>query len=296
MIRENREYKDSVFCDLFYSDESAKENLLELYNALFDEELTDPSVIHLVRLEDVLFKSLKNDVAFTVEGKRIILCEHQSTVNANMPVRMLMYIAREYEEMMPADARYSEKLYKLEKPLFYVFYNGTKEQPVETELRLSDAFKDRKKKDGGGLELKVKVINLSLEKKHPLLEKCGTLKEYSKFTEVTRRYAGDEKGLEKAVKICMEEGILRKYLERKGKDVVSMLMAEYDYQKDLEVHCREAEEKGVEKGLRKGIKKGIKKGIEKEKINTLREKRRADAAERKIRELQEEMARLKSAK
>ena len=34
MAKQNREYKDSLFVDLFYSDETAKRNLLSLYNAL----------------------------------------------------------------------------------------------------------------------------------------------------------------------------------------------------------------------------------------------------------------------
>lgn len=111
MAKENRQYKDSVFCDLYYSDESAGENLLEPYNALFEEHLDDTSRVEKVRLEDVLFKNMKNDVAFTVNGQKIILSEHQSTVNPNMPVRMLMYIAREYEKLMPTETRYSEKLH-----------------------------------------------------------------------------------------------------------------------------------------------------------------------------------------
>ncbi|MGN0266384.1 MAG: hypothetical protein ACI4D7_01775 [Lachnospiraceae bacterium] len=38
---ERRNYKDSVFVDLFYTDENAGENLLSLYNALYDDSLTD---------------------------------------------------------------------------------------------------------------------------------------------------------------------------------------------------------------------------------------------------------------
>ena len=38
MAKENKKYKDSVFCDLFYSDINAEKNLMELYNALFDEK------------------------------------------------------------------------------------------------------------------------------------------------------------------------------------------------------------------------------------------------------------------
>ena len=36
----NKKYKDSVFVDLFYEDEKAKENELSLYNALFGTNYT----------------------------------------------------------------------------------------------------------------------------------------------------------------------------------------------------------------------------------------------------------------
>ena len=39
VTKENRKYKDSVFCDLYYSDETAEKNLLELYNGLFDTDV-----------------------------------------------------------------------------------------------------------------------------------------------------------------------------------------------------------------------------------------------------------------
>ena len=50
MANENREYKDSVFTDLFYRDRDAKKNLLSLHNALFDEHLANAEQIELMRL------------------------------------------------------------------------------------------------------------------------------------------------------------------------------------------------------------------------------------------------------
>ena len=41
MEKENREYKDSMFVDLFYKDETSNENLLSLYNALHGTNLKD---------------------------------------------------------------------------------------------------------------------------------------------------------------------------------------------------------------------------------------------------------------
>ena len=50
MANENREYKDSVFTDLFYRDRDAKKNLFSLHNALFDEHLANAEQIELMRL------------------------------------------------------------------------------------------------------------------------------------------------------------------------------------------------------------------------------------------------------
>ena len=58
MAKENRKHKDSVFTDLFENDETARKNVLELYNALFDTDYTDESVIKMVTLEQVLFTFL----------------------------------------------------------------------------------------------------------------------------------------------------------------------------------------------------------------------------------------------
>ena len=52
MAKENREHKDTVFVDLFSKDATAKKNLLELHNARYDTDETDPELIQQVGLED----------------------------------------------------------------------------------------------------------------------------------------------------------------------------------------------------------------------------------------------------
>ena len=93
----NRKYKDSVFTVLF----SSKESLLELYKVLHPEDTeatTDD--IEKIALENVLLIRRYNDAAMGVRDKLIILVEQQSTVNPNMPVRLLLYIAGEYEKII----------------------------------------------------------------------------------------------------------------------------------------------------------------------------------------------------
>ena len=247
MEKENREHKDSLFVDLFYQDETAKKNLLSLYNALHDTNYEDETIIRKVKIDDVLYKNFKNDISCEVNGLVLVFGEHQSTINRNMPLRCLMYVGRAYEQLVDSKARYRTTLVKIPTPEFYVFYNGEKEQPLEQVLTLSDAFMNPVGENS--VELKVKVININSDKAHEVLDKCGILKEYSQFISTVRKYSEEESAIKKAIKECIEKGILADYLKRKGSEVENMLIAEYSYEEDMQVKLQE----GIWQGRREGI-------------------------------------------
>ena len=243
MEKENREHKDSLFVDLFYQDETAKKNLLSLYNALHDTNYEDETIIRKVKIDDVLYKNFKNDISCEVNGLVLVFGEHQSTINRNMPLRCLMYVGRAYEQLVDSKARYRTTLVKIPTPEFYVFYNGEKEQPLEQVLTLSDAFMNPAGENS--VELKVKVININSDKAHGILDKCGILKEYSQFISTVRKYSDEEGAIKKAIKECIEKGILADYLKRKGSEVENMLIAEYSYEEDMQVKLQEGIWQGI---------------------------------------------------
>ena len=243
MEKENREHKDSVFGDLFYQDETAKKNLLSLYNALHDTNYEDETIIRKVKIDDVLYKNFKNDISCEVNGQVLVFGEHQSTINRNMPLRCLMYVGRAYEQLVDSKARYRTTLVKIPTPEFYVFYNGEKEQPLERVLSLSDAFMNPARENS--VELKVKVININSDKAHEILDKRGILKEYSQFISTVRKYSYEESAIKKAIKECIEKGILADYLKRKGSEVENMLIAEYSYEEDMQVKLQEGIWQGI---------------------------------------------------
>lgn len=251
MEKENREHKDSLFVDLFYQDETAKKNLLSLYNALHDTNYKDETIIRKVKIDDVLYKNFKNDISCEVNGQVLVFGEHMSTINRNMPLRCLMYVGRAYEQLIDSKARYRTTLVKIPTPEFYVFYNGEKEQPLERVLSLSDAFMNPARENS--VELKVKVININSDKAHEILDKCGILKEYSQFISTVRKYSEEEGAIKKAIKECIEKGILADYLKRKGSEVENMLIAEYSYEEDMQVKQEEARQEGIWQGRREGI-------------------------------------------
>ena len=270
MSTANRKYKDSVFVDLFSEDEKAKENFLSLYNALHGTDLPLSCPVENIRLENVMYMNIINDVSCLVDGKIIVLAEHQSTINENMPLRFLQYIARLYEKLQTPTDRYLRKLSKIPTPEFYVFYNGVEDYPETITLKLSDAFMT--KPDSLPLELEVKVYNINKSKGAEVLSRCKTLDEYSLFVEEVRRQTelDPENGFTNAVKICIEKGILKEYLQRKAREVINMLIAEYDYDTDIAVQRRESLMIGLQQGIQQGIQQGFSNGSRQARLETAR--------------------------
>ena len=259
----NRNYKDSVFVDLFAHDINAKRNFISLYNALhgtnLDAKTTD---VQPVMLEQVLYMKYYNDIAMLIDGKIIILIEHQSTINQNMPFRFLEYIARIYEKITTKDEKFGRKLVKLPVPEFYVFYNGKDDYPTESVMKLSDAFmqlgdndklKNQFENENYPLEISVKVININVDKENPILKRCEALKEYSKFIEQVRSNIENAvpEPFTNAIKEAIKKGFLSDYLNRKSTEVQNMLLAEYDYDTDIAVQRKEAFEDGMSQGEHK---------------------------------------------
>lgn len=96
MQRSNREHKSTVFTSYF----GIAENAASLYNGLNCETHVQPEDIVFETLEGVLYMARKNDLAFTAKQKILVIGEHQSTVNFNMPIRSAIYYGRTMEKIM----------------------------------------------------------------------------------------------------------------------------------------------------------------------------------------------------
>ena len=75
------------------------------------------------------------------------------------------------------------------------------------------------------------------------------------------RAAGHENPLKWAIQEAVRRNILRDYLERKGGEVLSILMTEYNYATDMAVLKEEAYEDGLFVGLATGREEGREEGI-----------------------------------
>ncbi|GAB7140103.1 Rpn family recombination-promoting nuclease/putative transposase [Deferribacterales bacterium RsTz2092] len=236
--------------------------IVAVFNFLAGTDVATPDDIELNTLENVLFMDRRNDLSFVIgKDKLVVLVEHQSTVNHNMPLRFLEYITRVYEKMIDNDKLYKAKKLTIPRPEFIVLYNGIDKMLDESTLRLSDMFniealttgKDRQ----GFLELEVKVFNVNNGRNSAILDKCRALKQYAGFVEMARKHteyvAPDstnplEQAMEAAVKECIEKGILKEFLIENSKEVINMLTAEFSLETARRVWREEAFEEGEERG------------------------------------------------
>ena len=227
-LRAKRNYKDTVFRMLF----SDKRNLLSLYNAMNRTAYDDSEKLEIVTLENAIYMGVKNDLAFIIDTG-LFLYEHQSTYNANMPLRDLFYISSEYQELVDRESLYASKIQKIPAPNFIVFYNGTEKKDERWENYLSEAYENCPNEPG--LELKVITFNINEGHNKELMEQCQILGEYAQYVTKVRNYAKDielDSAVEKAVNECIQEGILAEFLRKNKARVIAMSIFEYD--KELE--------------------------------------------------------------
>lgn len=67
--------------------------------------------IRNITLTNVFTREIMNDLGMQVNDRIIILTEHQSTVNYNMPARTLMYYVDELKQYIFEDEERARRLY-----------------------------------------------------------------------------------------------------------------------------------------------------------------------------------------
>ena len=226
----NRRYKDRLFRFVFHD----KKDLLELYNAINGTDYKDTKELEINTLENVLYLGMKNDLSFLLCSS-INLYEHQSTWNENMPLRGLFYFSDLYQRYLKKNGYRLTGIGKrlpLPFPRYVVFYNGTKEEPDQTQLLLSDSFLKQGKDE----------IRRNL--------RAGMLL---------------EDAVDQGIDTCIEQGILADILSKSKMEVRKMLLTEYDEKAEREYLRKEAIELGLEEGRAEGLAgQGISEGIAEE--------------------------------
>ena len=248
----NRKIRDTVFCH-FMSNES---HLLSLCNALNDTAYDESSDITINTLEGSFFSNIKNDISFLLNNLMVVLIEHQTTINPNMPLRFLSYVDELYKRYTSTSHKkiYGDDLIKIPAPEFYVFYDGNDTSFEKQTLKLSDAFETHSDK----LELTVHVYNLADGMNDELKRKCLPIGEYSIFSNAYKHFRQQkleiDHAVDAAVKYCLENNVMVDYLKNNQKEVIDMFGFEWNEKEEREALLEIGEERGRLEGKIESIK------------------------------------------
>ena len=285
----NREYKSDVISMMLQIPEYA----LDIYNAMNNSGYTDPDMIQIMRLENGISLSVRNDASFFISNY-LNLYEHQSTYSPNAPLRFLIYLTNLLKTTIRKRDLYSRKRVQIATPHFAVFYNGTEKRPEKEVLKLSDAFINRT--DTPEIELAVTVYNINPDNNTQLLEKSKVLSGYMIFVNRVRENLEHQRKIEQntrflsseyneaehddtelmedleaaineAIDHCIENHIMETFFRENRSEVTKSMVLNYTWERREELIRAEEYEDGRREGIEIGRAEGEKRGrIEGEKL------------------------------
>ena len=164
---------------------------------------------------------------------------------------------------------YYKGLITFPKPKFFVLYDGDKNESLQRTMRLSDAFDG----DSDSLELVVTVFNINYSLSQPLLKNCHYLSDYSnlvgKVKEGIRLGLQRRDAISRAVKFCIEHGIMGNYLVEHSEEVFNMLALEWNMDDALQARFEEGYEDGHIEGIESVARNMLRSGMNVDKIKEL---------------------------
>ena len=241
----NAQYRNSVFCSYF----DDKTRLLSLCNALLGTSFPDPEDLEITTLPGTFFNRQKNDISCTIGGRSLVVAEHQTLASRNIPFRCLSYVTELLNNLV-TDKRmlYRKVLIRFPVPDFFMLYDGDEDEPLQKEMRLSEAFGG----DGHSLELCVTCYNINYVAGHLLLAKCRYLKEYSMFVAKVKdglaMGMGHDEAIQRAVTYCLKNGIMGEYMKSNAQEVMGMARLEWDINEAKAAWQEDAREEGRKEG------------------------------------------------
>ena len=296
----NREYKSDVISMMLQIPEYA----LDVYNAMNNSGYTDPDMIQIMRLENGISLSIRNDASFFISNY-LNLYEHQSTYSPNAPLRFLIYLTSLLKKMIGKRDLYGRKRVQIATPHFAVLYNGTEKRPEKEVLKLSDAFIHQT--DTPEIELTVTVYNINPDNNTQLLEKSKVLSGYMIFVNRVRENLEHQRKIEQntrflsseyneaehddtelmedleaaineAIDYCIEHDIMETFFRENRSEVTKSMVLDYTWERREELIRAEEYEDGKREGLEIGRAEG-EKATQKKLLQNLMETQRITETE-----------------
>ena len=225
---------------------SPPNRLLRCYQALHPEKTNvRPEDLQNITLDRGLPNQMYNDLAFTVEGKLVILVKAQVKWGYGISIRLLIYLAQLYTKYISMNGLNIHELARksVPEPEFYVVYVGTARKDPPKWLYLAKDFFENQ---FSWLNLKARVIYA--EDENDILGQyiifCHVLDEQTKDMGYTKD------AVRETIRICKNRNVLKEYLMSREEEVIDMVDVLFDAKRNAQLDYRDTKIKGAVKVLR----------------------------------------------
>ena len=234
--------RDSIFVNVFRD----KKYLVELYRSLHPEDIVSEDDLKIITIENILADDMYNDLGFMVKNRLIVLVEAQTTWSRNIIVRMFLYLARTYQDLIYGDkslrmSLYGSKRMELPEPELYVIYAGDKGDKKEIISLRDDIFPD-----SDIIDLKAKVIFADKNRRDIIgqyIAFCVILKE-----QISMHKGDIQKAVRDTIRICIKTNNLSAYLKRHEKEVEDYMFATLSQEEIIQDMVDNAKNEGIAEG------------------------------------------------
>ncbi len=210
-----------------------------------------------------------------MNDRLIFMIEAQSAWTVNILVRVLMYLAKSYQDYIIRRSQdiYGSKKVMLPKPEIYVIYTGKRKNRPESLSFAQEFFSGQ----DCFLDIKVKMIYDG--------KKGDIISQYVKFTNVfdeqIKKYGYTERAVRETIRICKDGNVLKKYLESRGSEVVDIMFTLFSDEEIMDMHIKsERREAAIRTTVEEGQDYGASRQTVLEKLKRKYELSELDAKEK----------------
>ncbi len=194
--------------------------------------MTGADDLSIITLGNIMAGGIYNDIGFQLKDRIIFLIEAQSTWTENILVRVLMYLAKSYQDYIIRTGQniYGSRKVQLPQPELYVIYTGSRKARPRF-LSFAESFFP-----GGDCCLDIRV-NMIYDGKDG-----DIISQYVAFTKIfdsqVRKYGLTAEAVREAIRICKDRNVLRQFLQGRESEVVDIMITLFSQEEVWDMQLR----------------------------------------------------------
>jgi hypothetical protein len=230
----------------------------ELVAALLFIPISEIISIEFNTINSAIFKNYRNDISVIVNGRLIVQLEHQSAINKNLRIKLLVYkgeLIRIFVQVHNIDIHSSKDIIIPDVCNCVLYYGNRMDTDIvtlDTDLNFNPETNQLMTND------KVTIYNISEGFNHDLKKNCTPLRHFTTFLDKTKEYSLKKEltptqAISNAIQDCLDNHIMEDFLSQNQGKVIKMYETTTNYEEELKLEAKEEGRREAEESARKGL-------------------------------------------